>query len=219
MRSKPTNPFRAIATHMAAALKYLLECLIKLTADLTLGCVNLVVFLIAISMIATLAVVYLNYAMVLLKLLFDAQGVITPALLPLTIQPIALCYLSASLLTIYFYRQDKQAAKQGNWRTPEFRLHQLEFLGGWLGAFIAQQVFRHKTSKQSFQLTFNLIVILHLATLANLFLFQGQYGWINLILLCIVLFNLNNSKHSKTHKFASQPPKLKPRHQHPIIRK
>jgi uncharacterized membrane protein YsdA (DUF1294 family) len=221
MRSpqKPANPFSAIATHMATAFRYLLEFSIKLTAEVTLGCVNLVAYLIAITIVTTLFVVYLNYAAALLKLLFDAQWVITPALLPSTIQPIALCYLSASLLTIYFYRQDKQAAKQGKWRTPELRLHQLEFLGGWLGAFIAQQIFRHKTSKQSFQLTFNLIVILHLATLANLFLFQGQYWWINLILLCVVLFQMNNSKHSKTHPIASQPPKLKPRHQHPIIRK
>jgi uncharacterized membrane protein YsdA (DUF1294 family) len=105
------------------------------------------------------------------------------------------------------------------WRTPEIRLHQLEFLGGWLGAFIAQQVFRHKTSKQSFQLTFNLIVILHLATLANLFLFKGQYWWINLLILCVVLFQMNHSRHSKAYSILSHPPKLKPRHQHPIIRK
>jgi uncharacterized membrane protein YsdA (DUF1294 family) len=221
MRSpqKPANPFSAIATHMAAALRYLLNSLLKLTAEITLGCVNLVAYLITISIIAALAVVYLNYAVVLLKRLFDADWMITPELLPSMIQPIALCYLSASLLTIYFYRQDKQAAQKGAWRTPEMRLHQLEFLGGWLGAFIAQQLFRHKTSKQSFQLTFNLIVIFHLATLANLFLFQGQYLWINLILLCVVLFQMNNSKYSKPRPLASQPPKLKPRHQHPIIRK
>jgi uncharacterized membrane protein YsdA (DUF1294 family) len=220
MRSpQKNNPLSAIATHMAAALRYLLELLIKLTAEVTLGCVNLVAYLIVISIIATMAVVYLNYAVVLLKLLFEAQWVITPALLPSMIQPIALCYLSASLLTIYFYRQDKQAAKKNAWRTPEIRLHQLEFLGGWLGAFIAQQVFRHKTSKQSFQLTFNLIVILHLATLANLFLFKGQYWWINLLILCVVLFQMNHSRHSKSYSIPSHSPKLKPRHQHPIIRK
>ncbi len=41
------------------------------------------------------------------------------------------------------------------------RLHLLELLGGWPGAFLAQQVFRHKTRKLSFQLVFWGIVLLH----------------------------------------------------------
>ncbi|MGV8663884.1 DUF1294 domain-containing protein, partial [Pseudomonas aeruginosa] len=34
-------------------------------------------------------------------------------------------------------------------------------LGGWPGALVAQQVFRHKTRKLSFQLVFWGIVLLH----------------------------------------------------------
>ncbi|WP_147463771.1 DUF1294 domain-containing protein, partial [Pseudomonas amygdali] len=34
-------------------------------------------------------------------------------------------------------------------------------LGGWPGALLAQQVFRHKTRKVSFQIVFWLIVLAH----------------------------------------------------------
>lgn len=44
---------------------------------------------------------------------------------------------------------------------PEKVLHATEILGGWPGALLAQQVFRHKTRKVSYQLMFWLIVTLH----------------------------------------------------------
>ena len=44
---------------------------------------------------------------------------------------------------------------------PEVRLHLFELLGGWPGALVAQQAFRHKTRKLSFQLVFWGIVLLH----------------------------------------------------------
>ena len=53
------------------------------------------------------------------------------------------------------------APPRGDWRTPEVRLHLFELLGGWPGALVAQQVFRHKTRKLSFQLVFWGIVLLH----------------------------------------------------------
>ena len=40
-------------------------------------------------------------------------------------------------------------------------MHITELLGGWPGALIAQQVFRHKTRKASFQTVFWLIVLVH----------------------------------------------------------
>jgi hypothetical protein len=40
------------------------------------------------------------------------------------------------------------------WRTPEKVLHASELLGGWPGALLAQQLFRHKTRKVSYQLVF-----------------------------------------------------------------
>ena len=59
-------------------------------------------------------------------------------------------YLITSLLAYYFYWDDKRRAKQNEWRIPETNLHFLAMLGGWPGAFIAQQQFRHKTKKLSF---------------------------------------------------------------------
>ena len=53
---------------------------------------------------------------------------------------------------------DKRRAEQERWRMPENFLHLLELLGGWPGAFVAQRLFRHKTSKFSYQLVFWLIV-------------------------------------------------------------
>ena len=66
-----------------------------------------------------------------------------------------------STTTFLVYRHDKMQAISGGWRTPESTLHFLEIVGGWPSAFLAQRVFRHKTSKRSFQLTFWAVVALH----------------------------------------------------------
>ena len=70
-------------------------------------------------------------------------------------------YIGASFISYYFYWDDKLRAKLGEWRIPEVNLHFWSLVGGWFGAFIAQQQFRHKTKKFSFQLVFWLIVIAH----------------------------------------------------------
>ncbi|MGB7980017.1 MAG: DUF1294 domain-containing protein [Candidatus Nanopelagicales bacterium] len=57
------------------------------------------------------------------------------------------------------YRADKSAAEQCRWRTPESTLHTLDLLGGWPGALVARQVFRHKTTKQPFRAIFWVTVI------------------------------------------------------------
>ncbi len=72
-------------------------------------------------------------------------------------------YISASFLTILEYAWDKYKAKRGKWRTSEATLHILELLGGWPGALIAQQIFRHKNRKASFQIQFWFIVVAHLS--------------------------------------------------------
>jgi uncharacterized membrane protein YsdA (DUF1294 family) len=210
--SRQSNPVLAIATNLADACGYLLKFLVKIVVVFILSCCRLVVTMIGLIIIIVLALVYLNAAILLLTILFDPNLFVTADRLTATIQPIAIGYLSASLLTIYYYYQDKQAAQQAAWRIPEKRLHQLELLGGWIGAFIAQHAFRHKTTKPSFQLTFNLIVIFHLATLANLFLFQGKFWWISLVIFVIVLFHMNQRKSPQATALPS--PKLKIRHQH-----
>ena len=74
---------------------------------------------------------------------------------------VALAYPLVSLFSFCQYWLDKQHAQKGRWRTPENSLHIAELLGGWPGALVAQQVFRHKTRKASFQLVFWAIVTLH----------------------------------------------------------
>ncbi|CAM3884274.1 hypothetical protein CCOS865_02988 [Pseudomonas reidholzensis] len=70
-------------------------------------------------------------------------------------------YPLLSLISLLLYWQDKQQARAQAWRTPEKVLHASELCGGWPGALLAQQLFRHKTRKVSFQLTFWGIVALH----------------------------------------------------------
>ncbi|OUM08046.1 hypothetical protein BW686_08505 [Pseudomonas syringae] len=75
----------------------------------------------------------------------------------------AIALVVMSLLAFVLYRRDKRQAGSGGQRTPENVLHTLELLGGWPGALLAQQVFRHKTRKVSFQVVFWLIVLVHQA--------------------------------------------------------
>ncbi|KAA9129650.1 DUF1294 domain-containing protein [Marinihelvus fidelis] len=67
-------------------------------------------------------------------------------------------YGAVSAITFVFYGLDKWAAKRGAQRTPESTLQGLALAGGWPGALLAQQVFRHKSSKPSFQITFWFVV-------------------------------------------------------------
>jgi len=71
------------------------------------------------------------------------------------IPPVAVAwYVVMSGLALVMYRADKAAASGGRRRTPETSLHLVGFLGGWPGALVAQQRYRHKTRKRSFQVTF-----------------------------------------------------------------
>ena len=45
--------------------------------------------------------------------------------------------ISINITTFFAYWFDKRAAQKGAWRVPERDLHILEFLGGWIGAWIA----------------------------------------------------------------------------------
>ncbi|QJI29166.1 DUF1294 domain-containing protein [Pseudomonas sp. ADAK18] len=70
-------------------------------------------------------------------------------------------YGTVSVVAFFLYWSDKRKAREDSWRTPENVLHAVELAGGWPGALIAQQVFRHKTRKVSYQVVFWLIVLLH----------------------------------------------------------
>lgn len=84
-------------------------------------------------------------------------------------------YGLASLVSFCLYAHDKQSAEKGRWRTPESTLHIAELIGGWPGALLAQQVYRHKTRKVSYQAVFWGIVLLHQAFWADWVLLKGAY--------------------------------------------
>lgn len=71
-------------------------------------------------------------------------------------------YFALSGVSYLMYWLDKSAAGRGARRTPESNLHLTDLLGGWPGALIAQQQFRHKTIKQSFQSVFWVTVVVNL---------------------------------------------------------
>lgn len=75
-------------------------------------------------------------------------------------------YLFASALSFFLYGWDKTAARGDRWRTQERTLHTFDLFGGWPGALVAREVFRHKTKKRSFVVTFWSTVVLNCAALA-----------------------------------------------------
>ncbi|GGF04398.1 hypothetical protein GCM10011313_29300 [Mycetocola zhadangensis] len=77
-------------------------------------------------------------------------------------------YLAVSILCFVSYAVDKSAAVSGRRRTPENTLLSLGLLGGWPGAIVAQQVFRHKIRKQTFMRVFGGTVVANLSVLVLL---------------------------------------------------
>ncbi|HSN12205.1 MAG TPA: cold shock and DUF1294 domain-containing protein, partial [Propionibacteriaceae bacterium] len=84
-------------------------------------------------------------------------------LLPVALPPFAAL---ASVTAVLLYWADTSAATRGAWRVSESTLHVVSVLGGWPGALIAQQVFRHKTRKQPFRTIFWATVVLNCAAVA-----------------------------------------------------
>jgi uncharacterized membrane protein YsdA (DUF1294 family)/cold shock CspA family protein len=92
--------------------------------------------------------------------LLIVAAIVALGLLP---QPVLWLYLGMSLLTFAFYAMDKAAAQKGGQRTPESTLHTLALVGGWPGALYAQQLLRHKSSKESFRVVFWFTLVLNIA--------------------------------------------------------
>ncbi|MGH8028898.1 MAG: DUF1294 domain-containing protein [Arenimonas sp.] len=82
--------------------------------------------------------------------------------------PVALVYAVgiAAPVTFILHAMDKHSAATGQERTPENFLHFLALIGGWPGAAFAQQWLRHKSSKRSFRVAFDVTVVLHLIVAA-----------------------------------------------------
>ncbi|MFT5299733.1 MAG: uncharacterized membrane protein YsdA (DUF1294 family) [Mariniblastus sp.] len=88
---------------------------------------------------------------------------------------IALSYLVfvclISVVTFLFYGWDKRQARKDGWRTPESKLHGLAFAGGWPGAMLGQNYFRHKTQKFSFKIMTWVAAAVHLAGFSSFLYF------------------------------------------------
>ncbi len=67
-----------------------------------------------------------------------------------------------NLVTFLLYWKDKSAARKQQRRVPEANLHLAALLGGWPAAWMAQNIFRHKTIKTSFRVMFWITVILNI---------------------------------------------------------
>jgi uncharacterized membrane protein YsdA (DUF1294 family) len=82
-------------------------------------------------------------------------------------------HVFSSLLALVLYGYDKRQAKNKGSRIPERVLHWVEGLGGWPGALLAQQIFRHKRSKAPYMAMFRVIVLTNL----SLWLIGGFFYW------------------------------------------
>ncbi|EBX0468048.1 DUF1294 domain-containing protein [Salmonella enterica subsp. enterica serovar Havana] len=72
---------------------------------------------------------------------------------------VAMWFLLANVLTLAIYGVDKTAARKTWRRVPESTLLVFGVVGGWPGAIVGQQLFRHKTQKQPFKTYFIVSVI------------------------------------------------------------
>lgn len=88
---------------------------------------------------------------------------------------VAAYFLSINAVTFAFYGIDKSLSRRRSTpRIPERTLHTIAFLGGTPAAIVGQKIFRHKTQKGSFRLTFWLIALLQ-AGLVGLWLWYEGF--------------------------------------------
>lgn len=76
-----------------------------------------------------------------------------------TSHPVVMWFLLANVLTLMIYGIDKTAARKTWRRVPESTLLVFGVVGGWPGAIVGQQLFRHKTQKQPFKTYFIISVL------------------------------------------------------------
>ena len=78
-------------------------------------------------------------------------------------------YLVMSVLTAIAFFVDKRLAIYDMRRIPEKWLHGLELLGGWAGALLASELFKHKRQKQSYMIVLYGISLLHVLLMTMYF--------------------------------------------------
>ena len=77
-------------------------------------------------------------------------------------------FLLINMLTLVMYGADKIAAR----KVPEATLLVFGVTGGWPGAIVGQQLFRHKTQKQPFKTYFFLSIVVSIAVMAAVYHFS-----------------------------------------------
>jgi uncharacterized membrane protein YsdA (DUF1294 family) len=91
---------------------------------------------------------------------------------------LTLYYFFLSGFSFLIYGFDKLLALNERRRISEKKLHVLALIGGWPGAYVGQQVFRHKISKQIFRRRFFLLVLINIAVLVAYLITKYQQGLI-----------------------------------------
>ena len=117
-------------------------------------------------------------AMFFLLLIFAAAAI---GWLP---KSVAGLYFILSIITLIIYGLDKWLALKDKRRISEKKLHVLALVGGWPGATIGQQAFRHKISKQSFRRLYYLTIAINLAVISTFLILKYQQG--------LIAFNFSN---------------------------
>ena len=79
----------------------------------------------------------------------------------LKLKLVLILYGVMSLIALIAFWVDKRASQLRERRIPERWLHTVEWLGGWPGALIAAQIFRHKRRKFSYMIWLYLGSALH----------------------------------------------------------
>ena len=79
----------------------------------------------------------------------------------MTLTHVALWFAALSLLSFALMYFDKRAAQNDGRRVPERTLLLWAFVGGGIGAKLAQNRFRHKTQKQPFRTWLNVALIVN----------------------------------------------------------
>lgn len=79
-----------------------------------------------------------------------------------TIISVILMYAAMSVVTGIVYAIDKSLAMRDRRRVRERTLHLLALFGGWPGALVAQQLFRHKRRKLGFMLMTCAFALIHI---------------------------------------------------------
>ena len=90
-----------------------------------------------------------------------------------TSHPLIIWFLLINALTTGMYGADKMAARKGLRRVPEVTLLVFGATGGWPGAILGQQLFRHKTQKQPFKTYFVISIFVSIVVMATAYHFSS----------------------------------------------